>query len=107
MQVQLLYTDGCQHRRQAWSALRQAMQESGVQAYVDEIRIRDLEHAAQLGFAGSPTVLINGRDVVPGGPPSLDCRSYQSKEGHPQGWPDVDTLAWALEVSELAIGCCG
>ncbi|MFQ5922860.1 MAG: thioredoxin family protein [Anaerolineales bacterium] len=107
MQVQLLYTDDCEHRPQAWSALNQAMQRSGVRAYVDEIRVRDLEQARQLGFAGSPTILINGRDIAPGGPPTLECRSYPAEDGQSRGWPDVATLVWALEAAEEAIGCCG
>ncbi len=107
MQVQLLYTDDCDHRLEAWAALRQAMQETGVRAYIDEIRIRDLEQADQLGFSGSPTVLINGRDIAPGEPPSLGCRSYQAEGGQTRGWPDVATLIWALEAAEAATGCCG
>ena len=107
MQVQLLSTDDCDHRLEAWAVLRQAMQEAGVLAYIDEIRIRDLEQTDRLGLSGSPTVLINGRDIAPDGPPSLDCRSYQAEGGQTRGWPDVATPIWALEAAEAAIGCCG
>ncbi len=92
MQVQLLYTDDCDHRAQAWAVLRQAMQEAGVRAYIDEIRIHDLEQADRLAFFGSPTVLINGRDIAPDGPPSLGCRSYQAEGGQTRGWQGVATL---------------
>ena len=107
MQVQLLYTDDCDHRAQAWAVLRQAMQEAGVRAYIDEIRICDLEQADHFGFSRSRAVLINGRDIARGGPPSLGCRSYQAEGGQTRGWPDVATLIWALEAAETAIGCCG
>ncbi|MFQ5931496.1 MAG: hypothetical protein ACE5MM_03715 [Nitrospiraceae bacterium] len=107
MQIQLLITDDCPHNERARAAFRQAMEASGVRAYVEEIRILNMEQARVLGLAGSPTVLINGRDIAPAGPPSLGCRTYEAEGGQTRQWPDVATLIWALEAAEAPIACCG
>ncbi|MEV5943861.1 hypothetical protein [Streptomyces sp. NPDC051994] len=55
--------------------------------------------AERLGFTGSPTILVNGRDpfAESGRTPRLTCRGY----GTPDGWagvPTVDQLRQALRA---------
>ncbi len=108
MQIQFLYTDNCEHNDLARAALREVMEEEVVRAYVDEIYVRTEEEARRLGFPGSPTILINGFDIGGGGRPGLGCREYETADGRKQGWPDKDTIRWALEVADSAIAiCCG
>lgn len=107
MQIQFLYTDGCPYNGLARSALSEAMEEEGIRAYVEEIYVGSEEDARRLGFPGSPTIRINGRDVGTGGSPGLGCRDYETAEWGRQGWPDKDTLRWALAVAETPMGCCG
>lgn len=108
MQIQFLYTDSCPYNGLARSALHEAMEEEGIRAYVEEIYIRTEEDARRLGFPGSPTILVNGLDVGGGGRPGLGCREYETADGRRQGWPDKETLRWALEAAEssFAAGCC-
>ena len=108
MQIQFLYTDGCPYNGLARSALSEAIEEEGIRAYVEEIYLRTAEDARRLGFPGSPTILIDGRDVDGGGRPNLSCREYETGDGHRQGWPDKDTIRWALSLAEAGIAaCCG
>ncbi|MBI5828998.1 MAG: hypothetical protein HZB20_05545 [Chloroflexi bacterium] len=106
MQVQFLYTDGCPYNGLARSALSEVMAEEGIRAYVEEVYIRTEEDAQRLGFPGSPTILINGLDVGGGGLPGLGCRAYETAAGRKQGWPDKDTIRWALELAESPFGAC-
>jgi len=108
MQIQFLYTDGCAHNDAARRVLREAMEEEGIRAYVEEVYIRTEEDARRLGFPGSPTILINGLDVGGGSLPDLGCREYETADGRKQGWPDKETIRWALQVAESPVaGCCG
>ena len=108
MQIQFLYTDGCPYNNLARSALHKVMEEEGIRAYVEEVYIRTEDEARRLGFPGSPTILTNGLDVGGGGRPGLGCREYKTADGRIQGWPDKETIRWALEVAESpAAGCCG
>jgi hypothetical protein len=49
------------------------------------------------GFAGSPTVLVEGQDLFPDAPPitHLACRVYPSPDG-PSGSPSDQALVTAL-----------
>lgn len=107
MQIQFLYTDGCPYNGLARSALSEAMEEEGIRAYVEEMRVADAEAAQRLGFAGSPTIRINGRDIDRGGPAGLGCRAYEANGGRRQGWPDKETIRWALLAAQTPVGCCG
>lgn len=108
MQILFLYTDACEHNDAARRALRQVMEEEVIHAYVDEVYVRTEEEARRLGFPGSPTILIDGLDVGGGGMPGLGCREYETADGRQQGWPDKETIRWALNVAELGMAaCCG
>ena len=50
---------------------------------VIELRITTPEEAAAIAFAGSPTILIDGVDIVPGTvlTSSLACRIYRTDTG--------------------------
>jgi hypothetical protein len=49
------------------------------------------------GFAGSPTITVNGADIFPDGAPSSDlaCRIYMTPSGF-AGLPTMDQLTKAL-----------
>lgn len=107
MQIQLLCAPGCGHREQAALALGKAMQELGLRGYVEGVRVTTRAEAERYGMVGSPTILLNGRDIAPGRQPSLECRRYQRDDGGQQGWPNVELLKWALEVRQTPLACCG
>ena len=53
--------------------------------------IDDFAHADLEGFVGSPTIRVNGEDVVPPGKgeaPSLTCRVYRLRDGRISPTPD-------------------
>ena len=95
--VTLLYIDGCPHWTILDERLRAALHRTGRREEVVRRRLDTIEDAEAVGFAGSPTILIDGRDPFadPATPPSLSCRLYRTPGG-PAGSPTVDQLVEAL-----------
>jgi hypothetical protein len=98
--VELLWWAGCPSTERALADLRDALDASGLDDV--EIRTRELttdDEAAQAEFAGSPTILIDGVDVVPAAgdePVGLSCRVYRRRDGRISPTPDPDDLREAL-----------
>jgi hypothetical protein len=63
--IEIRYSDGCPYYEPTLELVRLAVSELGIDAEVIETRVRDFDHAKQIGFPGSPTVLVNGRDIEP------------------------------------------
>ncbi len=102
MRVELLITPRCAHAETAEEVLRSALSSDGRDARVERIYIDDLDHAAGLGFHGSPTIRIDGRDVAPAGdlPINLGCRLYRQPDGTLAGIVPAETIRAALERRE-------
>jgi hypothetical protein len=80
MEIEVLHIDACPNWREAGRVLIELLDELGI----DGIRptytlIGGSEGAARHPFAGSPTILIDGVDAVPGAQPitELACRIYR------------------------------
>jgi alkanesulfonate monooxygenase SsuD/methylene tetrahydromethanopterin reductase-like flavin-dependent oxidoreductase (luciferase family) len=97
--VELLFWDGCPSHPRALADLRAAMADAGQDPdAVTVIEIRDDADAAREQFTGSPTIRVDGRDVVPstGEPVQLACRVYRRRDGRISPVPDPDDLRDAL-----------
>ena len=70
----------CPTHPAAVKLIRQVLAAEGVEAEVREVLVRDEGMANQLGFSGSPTIRINGRDVAGESQDArgfaLSCRLY-------------------------------
>lgn len=97
MDIEILHVPGCPNLDRARSHLDAALRAAGLAANVRETEVADAETAARVGMRGSPTILIDGRDAVPGDAlaASMSCRLYAG-EGTMQGAPSVDQLVEAL-----------
>ena len=95
MDVTLLYFDGCPGWQVAAERLETLTDEYGFN--VAYRKVETPEAAEELGFRGSPTVLIDGRDPFAEGdePVGLSCRLYQTPDGQ-AGAPTVEQLRGAL-----------
>ena len=99
MEVELLYVDQCPHWRRADERLRLALTGVGrADQAISYVQVDTAEDAAKSGFAGSPTILVDGRD--PFGPPrarvgGLTCRLFTTPEGL-AGSPTVEQLVAVL-----------
>lgn len=92
MIVELLYVEGCPHVDVARARLGEAARLVATQFEVRERRVADGTEASSIGMSGSPTILVDGVDVVVGdATPSMSCRLYRSGE-QVDGAPSVDVL---------------
>ena len=97
--VELLYWDGCPSHPRALADLRAALAETGLDPEAIEVReVPDQQAAEREGFTGSPTIRIDGRDVVDPGdePVMLACRVYRRRDWRIDPVPDPADLRDAL-----------
>jgi hypothetical protein len=100
--LELLWWEGCPSTERALTELREAAAELGLET--PDIRMREIradEEAAAMGFIGSPTILVDGRDpLAPDGEPTgLTCRVYRRRDGRIAPTPDPDDLRAALSAA--------
>jgi hypothetical protein len=98
MDVELQYLDGCPHWRAADRVLRAALERGGHRdVAVRYVQVGTPEQAEALGFRGSPTLLVDGRDLFddPATTVGLSCRLYPTPDGL-AGTPTLEQLIDAL-----------
>jgi proline dehydrogenase len=103
MRVELLATLDCPHVERADAIAREALANNGHTPLIERVYVSDLDTAAGLGFHGSPTLRIDGRDVVPppqGEPFHLGCRLYVQPDGTLAGVIPAPTIAAAVARRE-------
>lgn len=93
MKIEVLSVPGCPHRVVALEAVQRALAVVGVSALVQEDCIADEWAAVARSMPGSPTILVDGRDVEPTARVgAFACRLYAG--GHPV--PPAEVLEQAL-----------
>ena len=100
MRVELLTTEGCPHAERTEAVARAALANNGHSPIIERIYVGDIEDAAGLGFHGSPTLRIDGMDVVrpPAGLPiNVGCRLYQQPDGTFDGVIPAETITAEVE----------
>jgi len=101
MKITLRYFEGCPHWQTAHDRLRVALRAEGM-ADAEPVleRVETAEEAERLGFIGSPTILMDGRDPFAGAEAAigLTCRVYRTPEGL-AGSPTLDQLRAALRTA--------
>jgi hypothetical protein len=99
MTVELFWWDGCPSHPEALADLQRILREEGVETEVSRIEVTDDEQARREHFPGSPTIRINGEDIV--APPeaepySLTCRVYRTRDGRVSPLPDPEDVREAV-----------
>jgi len=105
--VELLFWDGCPSHPRALADLRAALADVGLDPDAVDVRAVDDDDAARReAFTGSPTIRIDGRDVVDPGdePVMLACRIYHRRDGRISPVPDPDDLRDALRRATTTEG---
>jgi hypothetical protein len=99
--VELLWWEGCPSTERAVAAVREALDDLGLAGV--GVRMREVvtdDDARDVRFVGSPTILIDGEDLVPAAadePIGLSCRVYRRRDGRISPIPDPDDLREALQ----------
>lgn len=98
MRIELLHIDDCPNTAKALDQVVAALAALGHDDVPVHLRhIKSSADTAGTGFAGSPTITVDGTDIFPDGAPSSDlaCRIYPTPGGH-AGVPTVDQVMEAL-----------
>jgi hypothetical protein len=99
VRIEFRYWEGCPSHPEALALLEDVLREHRVDADVEMREVTTPEEARALRFPGSPTILVDGRDVDPegaGARPALNCRIYRLPDGSPSPVPSREQLEAAL-----------
>ncbi|MDP1713308.1 MAG: hypothetical protein Q8L41_01060 [Anaerolineales bacterium] len=98
MKIELLYFDGCPSWKNGLKNLETTLEEEGLTASVEMVRVNDDNDAARLKFLGSPHFRVDGQDLWSEEREnySLSCRIYATPEGI-KGFPTVAMLKQQLK----------
>lgn len=102
--VELVYDRDCPNVDAARAVLRCAFAEIGVAPTWVEWDLNDRDSPGYVRGYGSPTILMNGKDVA-GAEPNAGadcCRLYTSAEGGLRGVPPVEQIVAAMKKNDIA-----
>jgi hypothetical protein len=107
--IELLWWEGCPSTERALSDLRDALAELGLPDEVQMREIRTDDEAQAASFAGSPTILIGGVELMAAlgrgagdEPAGLNCRVYTRRDGRMSPTPDPQDLRDALAAAQMS-----
>jgi hypothetical protein len=106
MDVTFLYWEDCLSHEEALQRLRQVMMEDGIRTPVQLVKVETWEQAQQLRFIGSPTILVNGKDIQPPPPGAyyaLTCRTYYLENGRASPLPSLELIRRALSAERTDV----
>lgn len=95
--IELVYFTGCPNVAAARGAIREAMVAEGMQPTWTEWNRDDESTPETLRRYGSPTVLVDGDDVVPTSSDANCCRVYPDDSGL-RSTPSVESIRAALSI---------
>ncbi|MGA3057767.1 MAG: hypothetical protein ABSE70_06985 [Candidatus Limnocylindrales bacterium] len=100
LRVELLTLEDCPHLEGALRDLESVLRKGIIETPIQLIFVRGREDAEFLGFQGSPTIRIDGEDVVPQPdlPVALGCRVYRDEGGRMLGSPPIQSIRAAVDA---------
>lgn len=101
MKVEYFYFPDCLSHAEGLTRLKKVLAEKGLNPEIEITCVTSDEQAQELDFIGSPTILIDGRDVDPQGRKgqshALTCRVYRLEDGRYSPLPSEQMIRKALE----------
>jgi hypothetical protein len=103
MDIEFLYWEECPSHDEASRRLDAVLAEEGLTAEIRRVHVATEEQAVALGFPGSPTIKVAGRDIQPEvaeqSPPGLTCRLYILEDGRPSPLPSREMIRHAVRAA--------
>jgi hypothetical protein len=97
--IEILAREDCPNRGMALVVVERVVDETGIPAEIEVVDVESDSDAEEYRVLGSPTILVDGRDVDPDPSPRADYTSddriYRTERG-PCGWPEPDWIRAAL-----------
>jgi hypothetical protein len=102
VRVSFLYSENCPSHDEALIRLRKCVKSEGVEADIEIVKVETIEDAQRLKFVGSPTIMVNGRDIDP--PTTsyhdLTCRAYRLEDGRISPLPSETMIRKAIREAK-------
>ena len=100
LRVELLAVEDCPHLETARRDLESVLRKGIIEVPIQVVFVTGLDDAEFLDFQGSPTIRINGDDVVPQPelPVAIGCRIYRDAEGRMLGSPPIEAIRAAVDA---------
>ncbi len=100
LRVELLAVEGCPHLERAQRDLDAVLRTGIIEVPIQLIFVSGPDDAEFLGFQGSPTIRINGDDVVPEPelPIAISCRMYRAADGQVVGSPPIEAIRASVDA---------
>ncbi len=100
LRVELLVIEDCPHLEQAHRDLETVLRKGIIEVPIQVVFVGSADDAEFLDFPGSPTIRINGEDVVPQpeSPVALGCRIYRDADGNVLGSPPIEAIRAAVDA---------
>jgi len=100
LRVELLAVEDCPHLEQARRDLESVLRTSIIEVPIQVVFVSTIDEAEFLDFRGSPTIRVNGEDVVPEPdlPVALGCRMYRDEEGRVVGSPPLPRIKVVIDA---------
>ena len=104
MKVELLYVPDCPNHLPTLEIIRDVLREEDLPQDITQVEVTDATQAGELSFQGSPSVLVDGKDVEPGQNAfamyGVSCRTY-FVDGRFQGVPPREWIRNAVRAASL------
>ena len=101
LHISFLYFEDCPSHDWRWNACTKSWLRKASTPRSRSCRSRPTRQAAQWHFVGSPTILVEGRDIDPP-PPSaqfgLTCRAYRREDGRISPLPPPELIRRGLRA---------
>jgi len=92
MRIELYYFEGCPTYKEARKNLKSVLKEMNIDDEIDMILVESPDHAQELRFQGSPSIVIDGIDLEGKNDPALfACRIYEI-DGKMTGTPTIQYI---------------
>ena len=102
MNVRFLYSEDCPSHEEALERLRRVLQEEGVEPNMEVVRVDTFEQAERERYHGSPTIMIEGRDICPVEDTHYapSCRAYVLEDGRISPLPSAHMIRKAIRAAK-------
>jgi hypothetical protein len=102
VEIRFLYSDQCPSHDEAIERLRKVLDEEGIDAKIEVVRVETFEDAKRYRYPGSPTILIDGHDIdpVPNYEYAPTCRAYRLEDGRISPLPSVSMIRKAVRAAK-------
>lgn len=106
MNLEVLLIPDCPHAAGALARMREVVEALTPGSPIHKVQVDTQAAALDLGFTGSPTLRVEGRDVEPSDhAPTLACRLYANGEGMPDRWRIEAAMLRELRPRHILFMC--